>query len=242
MRTTILRQMIFIFVLPSVAGACAWISYSLSTTAIYNYEKVFFLLLAVIGTAVLSWLILGISAATALRLHQIPLTQIQHLRFFKPIIWGVLGGSAVASPVHASEVAVVASVENTTAPFFHDISSEPEASPFFPTINESGATSESTANVTLVRQTSATTSSAEPRIFFRENTTQAPVENHTEVPPHQHVVLQGETLWSIAEQNLPEGSTPAQILEKTYQIYNLNTDALESIDSFIYAGQILQIS
>ncbi len=53
-------------------------------------------------------------------------------------------------------------------------------------------------------------------------------------------VSSGDTLWSIAQQQI-QSDEPADVLEYTQQLYAINAENLESIDSYIYPGQVINI-
>ena len=64
----------------------------------------------------------------------------------------------------------------------------------------------------------------------------------TEAGTYSYTVQAGDTLWSIAAEQLGEGTDASTIYDYTLDIYEANKDALGQNAELLYAGQVLQIS
>ena len=63
----------------------------------------------------------------------------------------------------------------------------------------------------------------------------------TEAGTYSYTVQAGDTLWSIAAEQLGEGTDASTIYNYTLDIYEANKDALGQNAELLYAGQVLQI-
>ena len=63
----------------------------------------------------------------------------------------------------------------------------------------------------------------------------------TEAGTYSYTVQAGDTLWSIAADQLGEGTDASTIYDYTLDIYEVNKDALGQNAELLYAGQVLQI-
>lgn len=63
----------------------------------------------------------------------------------------------------------------------------------------------------------------------------------TEAGTYSYTVQAGDTLWSIAADQLGEGTDASTIYDYTLDIYEANKDALGQNAELLYAGQVLQI-
>ena len=63
----------------------------------------------------------------------------------------------------------------------------------------------------------------------------------TEAGTYSYTVQSGETLWSIAADQLGEGTDASTIYDYTLDIYEANKDALGQNAELLYEGQVLQI-
>lgn len=63
----------------------------------------------------------------------------------------------------------------------------------------------------------------------------------TEAGTYSYTVQAGDTLWSIAADQLGEGTDASTIYNYTLDIYEANKDALGQNAELLYAGQVLQI-
>lgn len=63
----------------------------------------------------------------------------------------------------------------------------------------------------------------------------------TEAGTYSYTVQTGDTLWSIAAEQLGEGTDASTIYNYTLDIYEANKDALGQNAELLYAGQVLQI-
>ena len=63
----------------------------------------------------------------------------------------------------------------------------------------------------------------------------------TEADTYSYTVQAGDTLWSIAAEQLGEGTDASTIYNYTLDIYEANKDALGQNAELLYAGQVLQI-
>lgn len=63
----------------------------------------------------------------------------------------------------------------------------------------------------------------------------------TEAGTYSYTVQTGDTLWSIAADQLGEGTDASTIYNYTLDIYEANKDALGQNAELLYAGQVLQI-
>ena len=63
----------------------------------------------------------------------------------------------------------------------------------------------------------------------------------TEAGTYSYTVQAGDTLWSIAAEQLGEGTDASTIYDYTLDIYEANKDALGQNAELLYAGQVLQI-
>lgn len=64
---------------------------------------------------------------------------------------------------------------------------------------------------------------------------------HTEAGTYSYTVQAGDTLWSIAADQLGEGTDASTIYDYTLDIYEANKDALGQNAELLYEGQVLQI-
>lgn len=64
---------------------------------------------------------------------------------------------------------------------------------------------------------------------------------HAEAGTYSYTVQAGDTLWSIAAEQLGEGTDASTIYNYTLDIYEANKDALGQNAELLYAGQVLQI-
>lgn len=62
-----------------------------------------------------------------------------------------------------------------------------------------------------------------------------------EAGTYSYTVQAGDTLWSIAAEQLGEGTDASTIYNYTLDIYEANRDALDQNAELLYAGQVLQI-
>lgn len=62
-----------------------------------------------------------------------------------------------------------------------------------------------------------------------------------EAGTYSYTVQTGDTLWSIAAEQLGEGTDASTIYNYTLDIYEVNKDALGQNAELLYAGQVLQI-
>lgn len=224
--------------LPFVSASCALGSYWLGQTAVAGSEKIGFLAASVLSSTIMLWSLIGIILAVVVELMNLSSTTLQKLWVFRPIIVGVIGTAAVTTPAQAADVVVTQSIE-LNSPFFTG-TQQPisTGSLFFEESNPAFLKSPDTQIEIVQTGQQQTQPSQPPSIFFRSaavNTSLPTAEERV------HVVVQGDTLWDIAQSTLPQGATPPQIMERTHQIFELNTDQLETIDSFIYAGQVIQL-
>ena len=63
----------------------------------------------------------------------------------------------------------------------------------------------------------------------------------TEAGTYSYTVQAGDTLWSIAADQLGEGTDASTIYDYTLDIYEANKDALGQNAELLYEGQVLQI-
>ena len=63
----------------------------------------------------------------------------------------------------------------------------------------------------------------------------------TEAGTYSYTVQSGDTLWSIAAEQLGEGTDTSTIYDYTLDIYEANKDALGQNAELLYEGQVLQI-
>lgn len=63
----------------------------------------------------------------------------------------------------------------------------------------------------------------------------------TEAGTYSYTVQAGDTLWSIAADQLGEGTDASTIYDYTLDIYEANKDALDQNAELLYEGQVLQI-
>ncbi|WP_304275613.1 LysM peptidoglycan-binding domain-containing protein [Rothia mucilaginosa] len=63
----------------------------------------------------------------------------------------------------------------------------------------------------------------------------------TEAGTYSYTVQAGDTLWSIAAEQLGEGTDASTIYDYTLDIYEANKDTLGQNAELLYAGQVLQI-
>ena len=63
----------------------------------------------------------------------------------------------------------------------------------------------------------------------------------TEAGTYSYTVQAGDTLWSIAAEQLGEGTDASTIYNYTLDIYEANKDARGQNTELLYAGQVLQI-
>lgn len=57
----------------------------------------------------------------------------------------------------------------------------------------------------------------------------------------KYIVQPGDTLWSIAEQQLPATASGAEVLSLVHSIQSTNTKDIPTLDSFIYPGQSITL-
>ena len=62
-----------------------------------------------------------------------------------------------------------------------------------------------------------------------------------EAGTYSYTVQAGDTLWSIAADQLGEGTDASTIYDYTLDIYEANKDALGQNAELLYEGQVLQI-
>lgn len=69
--------------------------------------------------------------------------------------------------------------------------------------------------------------------------------NHTDILHHHtsfpYTVRTGDTLWSIAAEQLGEGTDASVIYDYALDIYSANREALGRNADLLYEGQVLQI-
>lgn len=159
----------------------------------------------------------------------------------KRITIALLGLSLFTSPAHASGSAPASAVSYSASvsisPLFGDTS---------PVSNESEGVPLRSSDITTLDPVHAehaerqnNSGSVVLPLFLG-----APREAET-IPKaqstNQHIVLPGESLWSIAQQRLGSQATDIEILALTEQIYSLNAPYIGIIQDSIFAGQVLEI-
>lgn len=125
-----------------------------------------------------------------------------------------------------------------------------EASPA--TVSDAEPASTTTDSITLEAASAPLTLSAEiPDIPLAPQPTEASGSlqdrspffspPRTEADTYSYTVQAGDTLWSIAAEQLGEGTDASTIYNYTLDIYEANKDALGQNAELLYAGQVLQI-
>lgn len=204
-------------------------------SAHYTYEKALYLLAICAASFFLIWTASGLlflALAKVLRWAHIPLW---FPWFLKPLILGSLGTATLASaPALAQETVAAETMQSDQSPsIFFTLPEPPE--------NISSHSSLELASSTSIAPENCSSTKENPSIFFRD-----PCQATEEIQPlasfqEEYVVLQGDTLWSIAQGQLPPEATGAQVLQKAHSIYLNNQDQLDSLDAVIYPGQILTL-
>lgn len=231
MKTSFYPSLLIWVALLLLEASIAATGFHLSARSFYTYEKVALGLLGILALALLTASFCTLLLALWIRFQGSGLPYwLPH--FFKPLLAGLVGTAAVATPSFANPTAVVQTLETQPSPFFQELT---PTSPFFSAPEQGSAIAEH--EITPV----ATTSPAPaPSPFFRLESHEFRESGQT-TSPRQHVVLQGQTLWSIAQEQLGPGASKAEILTQAQAIYRANTDQLSSFEALIFPGQILHL-
>ncbi|MDO4917196.1 MAG: LysM peptidoglycan-binding domain-containing protein [Rothia sp. (in: high G+C Gram-positive bacteria)] len=163
---------------------------------------------------------------------------------------GSMGLAVIYSPAQAAPIPVESSIAAVSATSFSDSSDFSDSSgsfvsPFFgESIEDSSMqlTSVGAENSALTAATQQTSPAENITPFFmaNERLRSEPSDDPSSAST-AHTVLTGETIWSIASQNLPATSDVDIIWAYCQDIQRFNQDTLTSLDEPIFPGQTINL-
>ncbi len=248
------QDMFLAFFVPLACSLTSYGSLALafrSSLSLKNIEIAVLLLAGIVSTAIVIWwsaaavviLFLVRTRAPSASAHTLPTWAPGVLR---RLAIGTIGLSLISAPAHATPAEIHVSTATSqpaateTAPHPSPLTADSPIDTISPTLPFFNSSPAQTIKFT------ATSAQQAPLPFFnsteriRSEETPASISASPD-PSATHQVQPGESLWNIAQQQLPAHATDAEILAFTQAIYQANTHALASLDSPIHPNQVLTI-
>lgn len=163
---------------------------------------------------------------------------------------GSMGLAMIYTPAQATPVPVASSIAAVSATSSSDSldlpdTSESFVSPFFGDSIENSSMQLSSVGaenfaITAAKQQTHPAEKITPFFMANKRIRSEPSDDHSSAST-VHTVLTGETIWSIASQNLPASSDVDTIWTYCQDIQRFNRDTLTSLDEPIFPGQTIKL-